>query len=257
MYDPFTATESHALQLTYSRIHMISTSILCILLSWALLEAPAWAEAGTQQGSGGGSIAGSVTVPVTKIKKRTLRGSAYRNRLSGGSKETGKRRGAKSPFNDVVVSVHPLSFTVTPEAVSSLRVDQEKVSVVPRVLPLTVGSTVEFVNKDKVYHNVFSLTPGAAFNIGRKRTGFIHAQKIEAVGPIELFCDIHPQMTATILSLDTPYYTTPDSTGAYIIEGLPSGEYEVRVFHPTFTSDTVSVLLGEGTQVHSHFELSP
>jgi plastocyanin len=237
---------------------MISTSILGTLLSWALLQAPLEAEEATQQGSGGGgSITGRVTVPVTKVKKRTLRGSAYRSRLSGGAKETGKRRGAKSPFNDVVVSVHPLSFTVIPEAVPSLRVDQEKVSFVPRVLPLTVGSTVEFVNKDKVYHNVFSLTPGAAFNIGRKRTGFVHAQKIEAVGAIELFCDIHPQMTATILSLDTPYYTTPDSTGTYVIEGLPSGEYEIRVFHPAFASDAVSVHLKEGARVQSYFELSP
>ncbi len=127
----------------------------------------------------------------------------------------------------------------------------------PRVLPVTVGSTVEFVNKDKVYHNVFSLTPGAKFDIGRKRTGFVHSQKIEAVGRIELFCDIHPQMTATILSLDTPYYTTPDSAGAYVIDGLPSGEYEIRVFHPAFTSDAVSLHLEEGAQVQSHFELSP
>ncbi len=237
---------------------MISTSIAGILLSWALLGASVAAEeGGPPQGSAGGSITGHVTVPVTKVKKRTLRGSAYRSRLSGGVKEKGKQRGAKSSFNDVVVSAHPFSFSVTPEAVASLRVDQEKVSFVPRVLPVTVGSTVEFVNKDKVYHNVFSLTPGAAFNIGRKRTGLVHAQKIEAVGAIELFCDIHPQMTATILSLDTPYYTTPDSTGNYSIERLPSGEYEIRVFHPAFTTDAVSVHLKEGARVESHFELSP
>ena len=49
---------------------------------------------------------------------------------------------------------------------------------------MTAGSTVEFVNKDRVYHNVFSLTDGAEFNIGRKRTGYVHSEKIEAVGPI-------------------------------------------------------------------------
>ena len=64
-------------------------------------------------------------------------------------------------------------------------------------------------------------------------------------------------MTATILSLDTPYYVIPDSTGAYALEGLPAGAYEVRVFPPTFASAPVSVQLREGARTQKHFELSP
>ena len=233
---------------------MILTPIIATLLSSAVLAS---AAATTDSQGAAGSITGRVTVPVTKVKKRTLRGSAYRSRLSGGAEKTSQRRRTKSPFSDVVVSAHPRSFKATPKPVTSARVDQENVSFVPRVLPVTVGSAVEFVNKDKLYHNVFSLTEGAAFNIGRKRTGIVHFQTIDTVGPIELFCDIHPQMTATIVSLDTPYYTRPDSTGTYTIVGLPGGEYEIRVFHPSFTSDPVSVQLQEGARVESHFELSP
>jgi len=163
---------------------MISNTILATVLLWGLSGTSSEADDIAPQASTGGSIAGRVTVPVTKVKKRTLRGSAYRSRLGGGGEEAGKRRQTKSPYSDVVVSAHPLSFTANPDPVTSARVDQDKITFTPRVLPVTAGSTVEFVNKDRVYHNVFSLTDGAEFNIGRKRTGYVHSEKIEAVGPI-------------------------------------------------------------------------
>lgn len=94
---------------------MISALIIAIMLSWALLGAAVGAADEVQQGSDGGSITGRVTVPVTKVKKRTLRGSAYRSRLGGGGKESGKRRQTKSAYSDIVVSAHPLSFTASPE----------------------------------------------------------------------------------------------------------------------------------------------
>ena len=229
-----------------------------VLLSWALVGGAVVAAAREGQPSlVAGRLTGRVTVPITKVKKRTLRGSAYRSRLSEGTAQKQESRRPASPFSDVVISAHPRSFTAPFKPVTAARIDQERISFVPRVLPVTVGSAVEFVNKDRVYHNVFSLTDGADFNIGRKSTGFVHSEKIETVGPIQLFCDIHPQMTATIVSLDTPYYTMPDSTGAYVIDGLPAGEYEIRVFHPDFTSDPVSVVVQEGAPTESHFELSP
>lgn len=105
---------------------MISTTILATVLLWVLFGSSSEAEDIAPQSSTGGSIAGRVTVPVTKVKKRTLRGSAYRSRLSGGGKESEKRRQTKSPYSDVVVSAHPLSFTANLDPVTSARVDQEK-----------------------------------------------------------------------------------------------------------------------------------
>lgn len=240
---------------------MISTAILTLALIWSQSGSPAAAEssgptAGLAVGTEG-RIAGRVTVPVTKVKKRKLRGSAYRSRLSGGGARTTASRAPTSPLSNVVISAHPRSLPVSPEPVSSPRVNQENVSFAPRVLPVTVGSVVEFVNRDKVYHNVFSLTPGASFDIGRKRTGDVHAEKIDALGPIELFCDIHPQMNATILSLDTPFFTMADSIGVYALGGLPEGEYEIRVFHPDFATQSAVVHLQTGGESRLDFALNP
>ena len=236
---------------------MISISILALALSSFLHggSVAAAQEAGTTAASG--RITGRVTVPVTKVKKRALRGSAYRNRLSGAAARTTKSSTSASPLAEVIISAHPQVSAPMPEVAATPRIDQRDVRFVPRVLPVIVGSTVEFVNEDKVYHNVFSLTPGARFDIGRKARGVVHEQKIDALGPIELFCDIHPQMSATILSLDTPYFTRPDSSGAYVLDGLPTGEYEIRVFHPDFAGQTAILPLPAGAESRRDFVLTP
>ena len=199
---------------------------------------------------------GTVSLPPTKVKKkRVFRGSEYRSRLStskGPTKQTAPTR--RSRFDDVVVSLHPLSFKADLEPQGEPpRLDQRDVTFAPRVLPFVVGSDVEFVNNDKVYHNVLSLTPGADFDIGRKPTGEVATEKIEMVGKIELFCDIHPQMNATLLSLDTPFFTRPDSAGGFAIEELPAGRYEVRVFHPDYDGVAGELTLGAGDAVTRHF----
>ena len=150
----------------------------------------------------------------------------------------------RSPFKDVVVSVHPRSFNAKVEPLPEpTAVDQLGVAFEPRVVPIPVGSAVEFINQDPIYHNVFSLTPGAKFDIGRKPAGVVYRlpDPIAVVGEINLFCDIHPQMNATIFSLDTPYYTQPDAAGQYEFEQLPPGIYELRIYHPDLATVSATI----------------
>ncbi|MCS6988320.1 MAG: carboxypeptidase-like regulatory domain-containing protein, partial [Chloroherpetonaceae bacterium] len=63
----------------------------------------------------------------------------------------------------------------------------------------------------------------------------IGERKIEGLGEVKIFCDIHTQMSAVILSLDTPYFTKPDANGRYELKNLPEGRYEIRVYHPDLT----------------------
>lgn len=143
-----------------------------------------------------------------------------------------------SAYADVVVSAHPLSFKPKLQPLTKNRtIDQRDATFIPRVLPVTQGTVVQFINNDPFYHNVFSLTPGNQFNIGRRTRGEvvqkkIGERKIEGLGEVKLFCDIHTQMNAVILSLDTPYFTKPDANGNYSLKDLPEGRYEVRVYHP-------------------------
>ncbi len=183
-------------------------------------------------------IAGQVTLPSTSTSStRNFRGSAYRNR--GNSSSTSQNNSESNPYVNTIVSVHPLSFSIDNLPISdSVRIVQENAVFTPQVTPVTIGSTVQFVNNDSFYHNVFSLTPGARFNIGRRPTGDVYSKevpalkwKVSGLGPIDLFCDIHTQMNAIILSLDTPYFTRLEEDGTFTLKNLQPGTYELRVYN--------------------------
>lgn len=135
------------------------------------------------------------------------------------------------PNRHVVISFHPLDFTPdlapTPQAI----MNQMEKTFVPKVLPITKGSTVEFLNSDTEVHNIFSMTPRATFNIGRRQPGKSVPQLIDKVGIVDLKCDIHCGMNAAILSLDTPFFTKANANGNYEVDGLPDGNYRVQMYH--------------------------
>lgn len=185
-------------------------------------------------------LSGTITLTASNTTKRLTRGQAYRNRLAP-EKPAEIQSMSGSAYAEVVVSAHPISFKPKLQPLTKNRtIDQRNATFIPRVLPVTQGTIVQFVNNDPFYHNVFSLTPGNQFNIGRRTRGEvvqkkIGERKIEGLGEVKLFCDIHTQMNAVILSLDTPYFTKPDANGNYILKDLPEGRYEVRVYHPDLT----------------------
>jgi hypothetical protein len=135
------------------------------------------------------------------------------------------------PNRHIIVSFHPLDFKPPIASMPNAIMNQMEKCFVPKVLPITVGSTVEFLNSDTEVHNIFSLTPRATFNIGRRQPGKSVAQLIEKVGVVDLKCDIHCGMNAAILSLDTPYFTKANASGHYEVDGLPDGNYRIQVFH--------------------------
>ena len=136
------------------------------------------------------------------------------------------------PFKNIYISLHPLDFTPDLTETKDANITQRAQTFFPNIIAITKGSTVKFINEDELYHNVYSLTPKARFNIGRRPMGNVYGQKINKVGVIKLGCDIHDDMSATILSLDTPYFTKIKEDGTYKITGLPDGKYEIKVYHP-------------------------
>lgn len=213
-----------------------------------------------------GVISGQVTLPQIVQSQRVFRGRAYRERT--GSDHHGSRNDASgsesNQFRDVVISAHPLSFTPEISAPEEpLTINQVNAEFVPNVTPAMVGTTVQFLNSDSFYHNVFSLTPGARFNIGRRPTGDVVDKKVPplewevtGLGEIEIFCDIHPQMNGFILSLDTPYFTRVSEDGSYQIEDLPAGRYEIRSYHPSNGIQTETITLEEDGSVTHNFNYS-
>jgi len=201
-------------------------------------------------------IKGTIFMPVMAKDRRSFRGRMYRNRLSK-KKSTKKRSAAlKSGFIDVIISAHPLSYVFNVDTLPPVKILQIDAEFVPRVVPITPGTEVQFINRDGFYHNVFSLTPGSRFNIGRKAKGIAVYRRFYKLGEVKLFCDIHAQMNATVICLDTPYFTRVSPDGRYELSGLPEGQYELRVYHPDLPQLEDVVEIKSGSSITKNFTLS-
>jgi plastocyanin len=107
---------------------------------------------------------------------------------------------------------------------------QREKAFVPKLLAVTKGSTVDFPNEDKFFHNVFSLSEGNTFDLGLYRSGESKPMTFEKTGIVDVYCNIHPNMWAQILVLENPFYTTPASDGNFELSKVPPGTYSVAAF---------------------------
>jgi len=122
------------------------------------------------------------------------------------------------------------------------------------VLPVRVGTRVTFPNKDDDYHNVFSYSKPKRFDLGRyRRDEEAAAIVFDKPGVVKLFCEIHEHMRATILVLDTPYFTLTDSSGTFKMENLPAGKYTLKVWLDEKQALEKQVELVEGTPAKVEF----
>jgi len=101
----------------------------------------------------------------------------------------------------------------------------------PHLLVVRAGTVVEFPNRDPFFHNVFSLFEGKRFDLGLYEAGSTNSVHFDRVGVSYLFCNIHPEMSAVIVAVDTPYYGVSDAAGRVIIEDVPDGRYEEHVWY--------------------------
>ena len=108
--------------------------------------------------------------------------------------------------------------------------DQRGEQFVPRVLAITVGTTVEFPNNDVTFHNVFSLSRVKHFDLGRYKPGKSGTVLFDRPGIVPVFCDIHSHMSAYILVFSHPFFSLTDDAGDYVISGVPAGAYTVLVW---------------------------
>lgn len=118
-------------------------------------------------------------------------------------------------------------FEPSPEPAA---MDQRGLEFVPHVLPVLVGTRVAFINSDPVGHNVFSASPTKPFNLGTYPEGVSRYVTFDRPGVVEILCNVHPEMGAYILVLETPYFTLTNERGQYRITGLPTGSHSVSVW---------------------------
>lgn len=107
---------------------------------------------------------------------------------------------------------------------------QKNKMFMPHLLVVPVGSVVLFPNADPFFHNVFSLFDGRRFDLGLYEAGKTREVSFSREGVSYIFCNIHPEMSAVVISLSTPFYSIADASGTFRISDVPAGEYEEHVW---------------------------
>jgi plastocyanin len=112
---------------------------------------------------------------------------------------------------------------------------------IPRVLPVPAGTTVRFENMDRVYHNVFSVSPVHRFDVGKYAPGESRRVTFRRPGVVRVFCDIDPDETGWVVVTPNHAYLRPDPAGGFQFPKLPRGKYKLTVWHPRHGQRTRSV----------------
>jgi plastocyanin len=153
----------------------------------------------------------------------------------------------------VVVYAEPLN--ARPIQPGRFKITQKNKSFTPRLLAVPVGSTVSFPNDDLIFHNVFSLSRPSPFDLGLYRDGESKDRTFTAAAVYRVFCNIHPQMSATILVVPTPYITETDGTGNYRFD-LPAGRYRITAWGERSNQpSSMEVTVGTDAQTLSDLSL--
>jgi plastocyanin len=133
--------------------------------------------------------------------------------------------------------------------------DQRNETFVPHVLAISTGTTVDFPNSDKFYHNVFSLSKTRTFDLGRYAAGNSRQVRFDRAGIVRVFCDIHSHMNAFILVFSHPFFAMTDSDGRYHIDNVPPGTWGVVAWNEGKPSETMPVTVPDGGVAEQDFTI--
>lgn len=176
--------------------------------------------------------------------------------LAGEIKGKVKAKGAKHN-GDAVIYIDKIPGQTFQPPKEHAMMDQKNLVFIPHVLPVLVGTTVDYLNSDDVLHNVF--TPdGCAqkFNLGTWPKGQTRSYTYKEPGCIAvMLCNVHPEMEAYIVVLETPYYAVSAKDGSYMIKDVPAGKYTLKIWHEKLKGEAVSIEVPEKGEVVVDFEL--
>lgn len=123
----------------------------------------------------------------------------------------------------------------------------------PHILVIPVGTMVRFPNRDPFFHNIFSLYDGKRFDLGLYEAGSARSVMFDRPGVSFLFCNIHAEMSAVVVAVDTPYFGLSDRSGNLIIRQVPDGRYQMHIFYERSVPEQLRglnrvVTIGEGAR---------
>lgn len=162
-----------------------------------------------------------------------------------------------APGNDVpnplLIVLKPAGGGPMPTVERRPVIDQKDERFRPNALVVQAGTTVDFLNSDNFYHNVFSLSAPRKFDLGRYRQGVVKSVTFDKIGLVKLFCDIHPSMLGYVLVTESPWGAAATPEGRFEIADVPPGDYEAYIWHEPLLEPAavgpVTVAAGGGVEM--------
>lgn len=157
---------------------------------------------------------------------------------------------------DAVVYLENIPGTFKAPA-APIQIDQKKMVFVPHVLPVVIGTTVEFLNSDSVLHNVYTPSKaGDKFNLGTWPQGQTKKYTFTKLGEVAVLCNVHPDMEAWVVVLSNPYFAKTEASGDFVIPNVPAGNYLIKVWHKKYRAAAQQVTVPGNGDVAINFTLS-
>jgi plastocyanin len=125
-------------------------------------------------------------------------------------------------------------------------IDQRDKTFLPHITVVTVGTTIQFPNHDTVFHNVFAYFHAKKFDLGMYPRGASRSVTFDKTGLVSLLCNVHSEMSAYIMVVETPYYAVTDKQGRFRIKDLPTGTYVLHAWHESGASASQNVTVRAG-----------
>jgi plastocyanin len=152
-----------------------------------------------------------------------------------------------SRAENVVVWLSPIGnqTPTRPFPTHPSRLTQHNKSFEPHLLVVPVGAVVQFPNRDPFFHNVFSLFEGKRFDLGLYEAGSTRNVSFDRPGVSYIFCNIHAEMSAVVIALDTPYFGISNRKGEIVIPQVPTGRYTLRIWYETALPETLNAMTRE------------
>jgi len=149
-----------------------------------------------------------------------------------------------SPENVVVwlTPTQKIETPLNPRPLTGYKLVQKDKQFVPHILVVPTGSSVDFPNLDPFFHNVFSLFNGKRFDLGLYEAHTHRAVQFDRDGVSYIFCNIHPEMGAVVISLSTPFYGVSTHDGAVVIHNVPPGSYKLNIWAENVENDRLNAL---------------
>jgi plastocyanin len=152
------------------------------------------------------------------------------------------KRGQNPVVSETLVWLDPIGAKPAKKPGAFTMTTRSK-TFLPHVVAVPAGSTVNFPNEDPIAHNLFSLTPGNTFDLGLYRRGAGKAHTFSSPGQVNIYCNVHPNMSAVVHVMNTPYYAFTDAAGNYSFD-VPPGKYRMTAWNEQGGTATADVEVG-------------